>query len=297
MSHRKLVLLLLPLLLVSLVSTASAEEAKSTRKFLRVVRDAKSEPISLDTSIVKFVPKEPGREGLSVDLIGAVHVGEKSYYDELNKAFKKYDALLFELVAPEGTKIPKGGGEGSGHPVALLQNGMKEMLELDHQLACIDYTKKNFVHADMTPEQFAKSMADRGESMLSMMFRAMGQSMAAQKPGKSPETEMLFALFAKDRASSLKRVMAEQFEDMEGMMDTFGGPDGSAIITDRNKAALAVLKKEIAAGRKKIGIFYGAAHLPDMEERLEKEFDLKMVEERWVTAWNLRPKAEAKKSK
>ena len=33
----------------------------------------------------------------------------------------------------------------------LLQNGMKDMLELEHQLQHIDYHKDNFVHADMSP--------------------------------------------------------------------------------------------------------------------------------------------------
>ena len=53
-------------------------------------------------------------------------------------------------------------------------------------------------------------------------------------------------------------------------MVSFGGEDGSAIITDRNKKALVVLKKEIADGKKKIGIFYGAGHLSDMDKRLRQ---------------------------
>ena len=34
--------------------------------------------------------------------------------------------------------------------------------------------------------------------------------------------------------------------------------------------------------------------MPDMEERLMKEFDLKRADERWLTAWDLRDKAKGK---
>ena len=44
------------------------------------------------------------KDDLAVDLVGAVHVGDKAYYQELNKLFKNYDAVLFELVA-ESDKV------------------------------------------------------------------------------------------------------------------------------------------------------------------------------------------------
>ncbi len=46
------------------------------------------------------------------------------------------------------------------------------------------------------------------------------------------------------------------------------GPKGSTLIGERNKRALDVLKKQIASGKKKIAVFYGAGHMVDMEKRL-----------------------------
>ena len=66
--------------------------------------------------------------------------------------------MLYELVAPQGTRIPKGAKPGN-HPVAMLQNGLKDMLGLEHQLQYIDYTENNMVHADMSPDELLKSMA------------------------------------------------------------------------------------------------------------------------------------------
>ncbi len=98
------------------------------------------------------------------------------------------------------------------------------------------------------------------------------------------------ALFDKNRALSLKRVMAEQFEDLEGAMSAFEGPGGSTLITERNKVALKVLAEQIAAGKTRIGIFYGAGHMPDMEQRLRKDLGAERDAERWLTAWDLRSK-------
>ena len=267
-------------------------------KFLRVVRNDGA-PVAMETSVSRYVPKEANREGLVVELISAVHIGEAEYYAELNELFKGYDAVLFELVAPEGTRVPKGGGKPRG-VISGLQNGMKDMLELEFQLNEVDYSPDNFVHADMSPEAFAKAMADRGESIWSMMFRLMGQAMAQQAAGKNApnDFEILMALFDRNRALKLKQILAGQFENLEFVTSALSGPNGSALIEGRNGAALAVLKKQIDAGKKKVAIFYGAGHMPDLEKRLIADFGLKHDGERWIEAWNLRePKAAgAKKS-
>ena len=56
---------------------------------------------------------------------------------------------------------------------------------------------------------------------------------------------------------------------------------------DRNAAALKVLQKQLAAGKKRIGIFYGAAHLPDLEKHLVEDFGLARGSQQWLTAWDL----------
>jgi hypothetical protein len=89
----------------------------------------------------------------------------------------------------------------------------------------------------------------------------------------------------------LKQLMADQFENMESQMLVFDGPGGSTIITERNKKAFEVLEKQLQAGKKKIAVFYGAGHLPDMEKRLRDDFGLKREGEQWLTAWSLDKKA------
>ena len=133
--------------------------------FIRIVRDEKTgEPLRMETATVRYVKRlrpaagKKRRQTAVVDLIGAVHVGERSYYSSLNKQFEQYDALLYELVAPKGVRPAKGAGAASNNPAGFLQNAMKTTLGLDHQLELIDYSRKNFVHADLSPAEMAKAM-------------------------------------------------------------------------------------------------------------------------------------------
>jgi hypothetical protein len=237
---------------------------------------------------------DPGKDGPIVDLVSAVHVAEGSYYQELNRRFQQYDAVLYELVAPEGTVIPKGGVRSGGSAVSTLQTTMTQVLKLEFQLEGVDYTADNFVHADMTPEQFSQSMRSRGESVLKTFFRMLGHAMAQQNnPSAGGDLRLLFALFDKDRSMALKRVLAEEFRDMESSLTAINGPDGSTLITERNKVALDVLRDQIKAGHKKLAIFYGAGHMFDFEQRLRDEFALAPLETTWITAWDLKGNADA----
>jgi hypothetical protein len=270
---------------------APAKDVKADNpehKFIRLMRNRHGDPQAMETAIVHYVPaKEGDRVGLSVDLVGAVHVAEKSYYDQLNRAFEKYDALLFELVADKET-VPKA-GQRSHSPVSAIQVAMKNFLDLDFQLDDIDYTKKNFVHADMSPDEMAKSMADRGESIWSMMLRMMAAGMAQQAgAANASDLDLLMALFDKNRAIQMKRFMADQMENMDGVLVAIEGPKGSTLISARNQAALKVLADEIKSGKKSLAIFYGAGHLADMEKHLIADFGLKRTDEKWLEAWNLR---------
>lgn len=264
-------------------------------EWVRVMKDQQGEPLAMQVAVVRYRSTPDTRKpDVEVDLVGAVHVGDADYYSKLNERFESYDALLYELVAPEGTVIEPGTKASNRHALGALQNGMKNMLELEHQLEQVDYTKKNFVHADMSPDEFFDSMDSRGESFIQMYFRMVGQSIAHQSSlqagGASPDIDLMKALFAKDRARQLKIAMAGQLAEMESLLTAFGGENGSTLITERNKAALKVLREQIDAGKKKLGVFYGAGHLADMHERLLTEFGMEPVEVTWLDAWNLAAK-------
>lgn len=262
--------------------------------FIRIVRSDRGTPMSLETSVAHFTNGKEGDDLVSVDLVSAIHVGDRQYYERLNTLFATYDALLYELVAPEGTTPATRPAEADSHPVALMQNGLKEILGLDHQLAIVNYEKPNFVHADMSPDEFATAMKDRGESFMTLFFRMAFEGMKAQgekAPSEGEDLRMLMALMSPNRPLALKRVLADQFSQLETISAGLDGPSGSAIVTDRNKRALAVLKRTIDEGKKKVGIFYGAAHMGDMQKHLVSDFGMKRTGTEWLIAWDMNQQA------
>ena len=271
------------------------EDDKDEASFIRVVRNDRGTPVTMETSIISLSNGKTGDDERTIDLISAIHVGDKQYYDKLNELFTHYDALLYELVAPEGSTPADRPADKGKHPIAAMQEGLKDLLALEHQLTIVDYEKDNFVHADMSPEDFDKAMKDRGESFMTMFFRMAFEGMKQQsKKGYSEgeDLKMLMALMSPNRPLALKRVLSDQFEQLESISAGLDGPAGSAIVTDRNKKALDVLKRTLDSGSKKIGIFYGAAHMADMEKRLINDFHFKRTGQQWLVAWDMKESKE-----
>jgi hypothetical protein len=271
-------------------SGAESKKEKGFDHFLRIRKDANGKPVSMETSITRYEMRTEGGDRVIVDLIGVVHIGELDYYQALNRRFEQYQGLLYELVAPEGTVITKESrAEGGGlNPIAAMQVGMQSVLGLEFQLDHIDYTKSNFIHADMSPEEFAESMSKNDESISGYALKAIGSSMAMQAAGKGDDSlGMLFAMMSSNKEIKMRRNFAKQMMKMEGGLVMFEGKEGSTIITHRNGKCMEVLRREIDNGKRSLAIFYGAGHLADMEKRLINDFGMKRAGRTWLTAWSL----------
>jgi len=276
------------LVLACLIPTLPAAGADFRNpEFIRIQRNENRDPVALQTAIAKYVPAG-GEKGAEIDLVAVVHIGEQAYYERLNKEFEKYDALLYELVAPEGNKPPKGGEMKSDNPLAMLQQGMTFFLGLEHQLEVVDYRKSNFIHADLSPEGMKKAMKERGDDEMTIILGVIAdllrkRNLDADKPEpQAPDISLTDLLNPK----KFKRIMAQQFEDAGGDV-SLGGTINRLLVEDRNKACIKVLQQQLTAGKKKIAIFYGAAHMPDFDKRLKEDFGMKRTESEWITAWNL----------
>lgn len=271
----------------------TASDHEDELAFVRTLKDDDGTPVVLQTAIVTYKADSGKYAGAQVDLIGAIHIADKAYFENLNKRFKAYDALLYEMVAdPKMVKRIKANAEDRS-AVSAVQSGMKDMLGLSFQLDLIDYQAKNFVHADMNPEQFTQSLSERQEGLMQFIMRSMGSSLALQSSRKSNDLDVLGALFSGNRELALKRVLSEQIEEMDGQLAAISGEDGkSTLITERNAKALEVLKGELDGGKKRLGIFYGAGHLPHMSEELAAQFKMHPVKTQWLDAWDMHDAAK-----
>ena len=271
----------------------AAKKPAEAQPYLRFEEKAKG--AALEVGVIRLQHKETGA---LVDLMGAVHIGDAAYYQQLNKEFKAYDAVLYEMVKPANLD-PAQFQNRPPSSVGMMQTFMQKQLDLAYQLDEVDYTAKNFVHADMTVKQFRKRQEARGESMFKLMFKLMKEDMARRANNKKgadiSSAELLRALLNPNRSVELKYLLARQFNEMERLTAGLNDEKGSVILTDRNKVALKVLARELAAGKKKLAIFYGAAHLPDLEERMVEKMGFERKATRWVTAWKLPERVELKK--
>lgn len=259
--------------------------------YLRIKQNDQGQKVALQTAIVRYHGKPGTRyDGAVVDLVGVVHIGEKKYYQDLNTRLGKYDTVLYELVAPDGTRIRPEDLKQRRSVIASMQTGMKDMLQLEYQLELIDYMAKNFRHADMSPEEFSQDLERRGDSVVQMFARMMGAGLASQSQSGG-DLGILMALFSQDRPTAMKNAMARQLVDMESITAGMDDANGqNTLIKGRNAKAFQVLKEELGEGKESVAVFYGAGHLADMAERLEKDFGMKVGETTWLDAWNLQSK-------
>jgi hypothetical protein len=271
------------LLLMAFCGPLMAEPAKGLSDY---VRYTKGSPSKLETAIVRW----KGPRGQQLDLISAVHIADAAYYKELNSRFQGYDALLYEMILPEemaGQALPA--MEASGG-VSGIQGMLGRALGLTTQIERIDYSARNFVHADLTREGLERSMKARQESFLTYFQKLLLNSSNTQADLGVTEQELseldLMAILsgmptAKDRRV-LKKMMATVMTSSDGM----GALNDTALLAERNKAALKALDGQLAAGKKRLGLFYGAAHMPDLEARL-REKGWTRGDTSWLQAWTI----------
>jgi hypothetical protein len=251
-------------------------------RFTQIRRDKAGKPLAMQEAIVRYVPLDAskGNEGLTVDLVGVVHVGDRDFYQTLNKKLKGYDVVLYEgvkgqpksklLLAVAAVLAPLIDHDSTAKQLALASQS-------DH----IDYKASNFVHADVTWDEWGDRVEKKGHTKLSITL-GVASDVVKMLGGKSEPT-------SKDPLMR-KIQMAEYFAKTQGSKD-MGATIEMLLIEVRNDACIDALKKQIAAGKKKIAIFYGSAHNPDFERRLMQDFGMKRQGVEWVDAWDLTGKS------
>jgi hypothetical protein len=320
--------------MASIAYAADASAAKSAAiagkethpDYVRYVGD--NQRGKLETAVVTL----RNAAGAKVDLIGAVHIADAAYYQTLMRLFSGYEALLFELVdgqklreSVEGQAEPRArrGKPGdvakvpprpdapaeeendekdAGHNnpafaiLRMMMHGVGSYLRLQYQTDGIDYHTKNFVHADVSMDEFVRLQAEKGESFLQLFQKAFEAQLGrgTKKDEEPTGGQLLLALLGD--SSGIKIAMARMLGKAESLGEELGfGPD-SVIVGERNRVALEIFDKQVKAGRKNLGIFYGAAHLPDMERRLEQR-GFHRAAEQWITAWDIKPRVEEEKAR
>ncbi|HZN41235.1 MAG TPA: hypothetical protein VFD82_20685 [Planctomycetota bacterium] len=276
------------LLLVTSFGTAVAQQPASEppkpagdgaarRPFTRCVE--RDDGGQLDVLIATY-----SKGDATLTLHGAVHVADPEHYRDLQQRFTTFDALLYELVAEAGLRPYPEMEHDDSHILSLLQGGMARGLGLVEQMTHVDYRRPNFVHADLTDEQWEEALEKAGSNLLFEMMSAV-PSLDADRDAESKLRKQDFVAAARrgtaaqEMRIAFARVIAEPEAERR---------HPTVIIEARNERCLDVLQEQLAAGKKKLGIYYGAAHMEHIERRLLEDLGWQRTGEEWVTAWDNR---------
>lgn len=269
---------------------ASAQEDNAEARFVQFINGDGQWEGKLQTAIVSY----ENAKGVELDLVAAVHLGEVDYYTDLNAYFESRDAVLYELVAYENDRPSPNDQIRNVSTVSFVQRTLGDFLNVSFQLEQVDYSPRNFIHADLNPDELLEIMTAKNENFFSMFMTLAVAQMASeqtalQQGGPTSSFTMLSivnALLAEDQTAAFKFLFAEELGRTDGVIV---GPELESQITilgDRNQAALETLRETLKNPQiSTISIFYGAAHMPGIERELLENFGFEKSQQRWIDAW------------
>jgi hypothetical protein len=247
----------------------------------------------LQTAVVRFQ-----KGGTVVDLVGVVHLGDAAYFENLNALLKGYDAVLYEMVGGKHEPVADDAGDLEAAPemasVRQLQQLARSFLGLEFQLDGIDYSARNFIHADVAWEEFNTLMMVRGQSFATLFTRALTLAEEGEVAGIPNDEEVIAAMMKRiftavmtGNSNELKRSIAPLVSEAEGLITQLEGDDGTVLVSERNRVVMEVLAEEREVrGGGKFAVFYGAGHMPDLEKRLLAE-GFSKEKTIWADAWTI----------
>ena len=244
----------------------------------------------LDIAVTTYV--HPGTKR-RVDLFGVVHVADAPYYEAVERELATYDVVLFEGVKPEGLDIRtwQEGFEQAEGEVSSLQSKLARWFGFLYQLDAIDYTAANFVHADMTAEAFR---AGGGDALMGSAETKDGAGGLTTDVGGTLAAVEKFGDAVLNKPSVFRSMGRKMFAETMGTADIGEALDmmpglGELILEKRNDVVMEKLEQTLAGEAASVAIFYGAAHMPDLEERLLQKLGFERTDAHWLRAWALRP--------
>lgn len=174
-----------------------------------------------------------------------------------------------------------------------LQSQLASALGLKFQLDSLSYDKPNWRCSDLALDEVTRALAARG-----LDFEAIGGTLA----GSSLPAKIISFLLNLMKVFDTKGQLADTFKVImiqllgdpalmeRGLVDQLGEGFNEVIVVQRNQRAiddlLSIIKNEPPT--KSVAILYGAAHMPDLVDKLMTQLGYRPVEgpegEHWFSA-------------
>jgi hypothetical protein len=253
----------------------------------------------LQTGSRTFKPRS-GR-GPTIELLGAAHIGETSYYASLQQRMDRADAVLYELVTDERKPAKTPTAEESARLLAgSAYYKLANLLDLAPQKQCLRYDRKHYVRCDMTLQQMRglleAEIAAGGRQAVAAR-RALSQFATLSNVLRGRSWLVNFGFWAADKSDWIKARLK-----LKLVVNTPGAREDQMldsrlvklINADRNAHVLRELPKFIAAhpAVNHLVIFYGSAHLPGLAQGLAERGYVPAGPIEWFTVARSHPLAD-----
>ena len=280
-------------------SDAGPPVSTNIAPYLRIAHP-KTNLAELQVAVRQFLPQSPAQP--VVWLVGVSHVGESNYYARLQKLLNSHELVLFEGVTDRASRAAgRKNFQRSDEDLGTLQNTMAESLGLAFQLDGIDYERPNFRNSDLSIEEIGQLIAKEGRpggkpSKTAQEFQNLLEMMQGDSVVAALVTAGMKLIGSNPKLQAMmKLMMIEVLGRFEGDMSKFQGlpPEWQRLIEillhARNEAVLKDLRAEIGKRTppKSIAIFYGAAHMEDMQRRLTREMHYAPGRQEWLSAFSV----------
>jgi len=133
----------------------------------------------------------------------------------------------------------------------------------------------------MTEHEWYDALADAGSSELGELFAGGVAEPDREAEAEREPIDLVDAFPSGSGTAALRLVAARLLVESGGVSD-----EPTVVIHGRNERCLEVLQAELAAGKQRLGVFYGADHMEHLEHRLVEDLGWRLVEEEWVQAWD-----------
>ena len=290
-----------PLFLLAFASLACGEPAP-------YLRTAKGKEGGRVLEVAVRTLASPKENGPRVTLLGVSHLGDAAYYEKVQKKLDAADLVLFEGVGFGDDGPPK--RDGGGSAVSGIQVSLARSMGLVFQLEAIRYDRPHFRNSDLSTEALltrlqggplkpskkgAKGKAPedglqsreftKALSGNSFLFDFLGKTLALF--GENPKFRALMKLAIMETLGSIEGDVTRLAKSSGPGMEKFM----KVLLEDRNTIVFRDLRKVLKKKNppKSIVVFYGAAHMPDLENRLARKFGFRPAGDEWLAAFGVDP--------
>jgi len=259
--------------------------------YLRITDGARGER-RLEVAAKAFA--KTGETNAVLWLVGVSHIGSSNYYAEIQALLDGMDLVLYEGVdgGREAFRNPDPAQPGRGG----MQVELAKSLGLAFQLHAIDYNRPHFTNSDVTGVDLMALFSGDDPDALSDEARARMESLLASMEMQGAGGMAMQGIFQWVAANpglrgGLAYLLVEVMGNLEGDISAYHGLPADVrelmevLIRKRNEVVLRDVAAALGERKGPVAVFYGAAHMHDLELRLAAAHGLEPLETRWFRAF------------